>query len=98
MKSKPYGGSGWGKHKKGVRVIVPSQVHKGQILLDESVQFHARNVAKVTKTFKPDDRIYCRFVDPDNVRWPRHPADDDFCVWDFEMTMPGLRRLYTIKE
>ena len=89
-----YGGSGWGSFVRGgTRVTKPLQVCKGQVLLEQSDQFHARNVVRVIKTF--DDRIYCRFVDPKDVRKPRSSWDMEFCIWDFEMK--GIFKLYIVE-
>ena len=91
----PFHGSGWGEHPRGVKIIRPSQVSVGEIILDDSIQFHARNVARVTKV--EADKIYAEFVDPDNTNTKRMADDHEFCIWDHEMTGTATR-LYKIKE
>ena len=92
---KTYGGSGWGTHTRGEKIFRPSQVHVGEVVLDDSIQFHARNVARVTKV--EADKLYALFVDPDNTQNKRMADDHEFCVWNHEMT-GTMMKLYKIKE
>lgn len=94
LMKKTYGGSGWGKHIRGEKILRPTQVHIGEVILNDSIQFHARNVARVTNV--EADKIYALFVDPTNPKDKRMADDHEFCVWNHEMT-GTMMRLYKIK-
>jgi len=85
----PFRGSGWGPFTPGEKISAFSEIRADTLLLDESTQFHARNVMRVTRVVPERNLMYCVFVNPKNPARPRGSGDREFCVHEFEVEKDG---------
>ena len=84
MPKRKHKGSGWGNFKKGKKANMKN-IRKGSILLNDSKQFRAKNVLKVTSVDKKRGLIRGHYVNPKNTRQRRNPGDRTIAVWDFAL-------------
>jgi hypothetical protein len=85
MRQNKWGGSGWGDRRRGRQVAI-KDIHPGDVLLSQSNQFRARNVAKVTGVGLGFNSFIAHFVDPMDVTKLRAGDDRDFRVWGHEVS------------
>ncbi len=76
---------GW---KKGVSITHIADVEQGQILFDESLQFDAVNLCRVTRKDSERGVFYATFVSPTSTNHGRSGfgQEPEFAVWDFNLT------------
>ena len=73
-------GRGFGSLAKGERITSMAQLHVGAIVLVYSPQFDAENTIRVTQSW--DDRVYYRFVNPEN---PSESWSPEHSLFYFEL-------------
>lgn len=88
-------GSGWGDLKPGSKVKGIGELSIGDIALEKSNQFGAKNVIKVTAHQK--DKVRAVFVDPKDVTKKRLPDDREFVIWDFDLEGGSMELYHTDK-
>ena len=87
------GGSGSGPYTRGERIARIDQLKVGTIIICDSQQFNATNVARVaelpagwTSPGYGVDHFYVEFRDPADVRRYRNGGSGPLCIWDFTLT------------
>ena len=66
----------------------------GQILLDDSIQFGAHNLCRITQICPERRILYAVFVNPINVTKVRDPGDGEFGIHEFELENQTSSRFY----
>ena len=85
------GGSGSGPYTRGDRITRIDQMKVGTIIICDSRQFDATNVARVMD-LEPNspgygvDHLYAEFRDPADIRRFRLGGNGPICIWDFTLT------------
>jgi hypothetical protein len=78
-------GSGWGDHRPTETVTDIAEVRVGDVLAEQSEQFGARNLFRVTFRDLDRDLIHGHYVDPNDLDALRAHGDIDQTRWDFQI-------------
>lgn len=80
----------------GDRVTSVSELKVGDIVLNDSLQFDAHNLCRITRfdgfLNPPRDLCYAIFVDPTDTAKLRVGGDREFVIWGWELT--GERNVF----
>jgi len=88
-----YAGSGWGDLISDYEITDTSEFEVGDIILEHSNQFNARNVVKITRT-EGQNKAYGVFINPKNHKKLRLPNDKEFVIWDFQFSFKNPKVQY----
>lgn len=79
------------------RVLSFADLFVDQILLDDSLQFGAHNLCRITAISHKTGRASAIFVDPHDTSRPRMPDDGLFTIAPFDLRMGLSNRYYRVQ-